>query len=69
MNSRTAMFTQFEVALGPKSCDVAGNVSVIVGNFIDGSEVSKFEEFKRSVEAHNRTDKPWIGSTIIAEMG
>ena len=68
MNSRTAMFTPHKVALGPKSGEAVGNVRIIVGNFMDGSEFLKIEEWKHLADAHHRTDRPWIGATIFAEM-
>ena len=68
VNSRTAMFTPYEVAFGPKRGEAVGNVRIIVDNFMDGNEFLQMEEWKHLADAHDRTDRHWIGATIFAEM-
>ena len=66
VNSRTAMFTPYKVALGPKTGEAVGNVRIIVSYFIDGSELLK--KLKHWADAHDRTDRPWTGATMFVEI-
>ena len=45
-----------------------GNIRITIGRFGDGEEFIKVEDWKSLAEAHERTDKPWTGATIFADI-
>ena len=68
VNPRTAMFTPYKVAHGPKKHEKVGNIRITIGRFGDGEEFIKVEDWKSLAEAHERTDKPWTGATTFADI-
>ena len=68
VNPRTAMFTPYKIALGPKKSEEVGSVRITVGKFVDGKEFVKVEDWKSLTEAHERSEKPWTGFTMFAKM-
>ena len=68
VNPRRAMFTPYKVAHGPKKHEKVGNIRITIGRFGDGEEFIKVEDWKSLAEAHERTDKPWTGATIFADI-
>ena len=67
-NPRTAKFTPYKVALGPKRHEKVGNVRIVVGKFIDGEDFCEIDEWTKLADAHQRSFKPWTGATLFVDM-